>query len=114
YMAPEHAHGHTAKLDRRADVYSLGATLYHVITGEPAVPGETIAEVIHNLMTAEPRPMRAHDPGIPIDLEAIVLKCLETDRSARYDSARALADDLGRFLDGEPVLARPADTWYRL
>ncbi len=114
YMAPEQAQGATSKLDRRADVYSLGATLYHLVTGEPVVPGETIAEVIHNLISSEPRPLRAHDPGIPVDLEAIVLKCLEKDRSARYDSARALADDLGRFLHGEPVVARPADTWYRL
>ncbi|HEX8111388.1 MAG TPA: serine/threonine-protein kinase [Kofleriaceae bacterium] len=114
YMAPEQAQGATSKLDRRADVYSLGATLYHLVTGEPVVPGETIAEVIHNLIENEPRPLRAHDPGIPVDLEAIVLKCLEKDRSARYDSARALADDLGRFLNGEPVIARPADTWYRM
>ncbi|HEX3482451.1 MAG TPA: serine/threonine-protein kinase, partial [Kofleriaceae bacterium] len=114
YMAPEQAQGATSKLDRRADVYSLGAMLYHLVTGEPAVPGETVAEVIHNLIELEPRPLRAHDPGVPIDLEAIVLKCLEKDRSARYDSARALADDLGRFLNGEPVIARPADTWYRL
>ena len=114
YMAPEQAQGASAKLDRRADVYSLGATLYHLLTGEPAVPGETVAEVIHNLISVEPRPLRAHDPHIPIDLEAIVLRCLEKDRSARYDSARALADDLGRFLNGEPVVARPAGPWYRL
>lgn len=114
YMAPEQAQGNTAQLDRRADVYSLGATLYHLLTGKPSVPGETVAEVIHNLISAEPRPLRAHDPSIPIDLEAIVLRCLEKDRSARYDSARALADDLGRFLNGEPVVARPAGAWYRL
>jgi len=111
YMSPEQARGATSRLDRRADVYSLGATLYHLLTGEPVVPGETVAEVIHNLIAGEPRPLRAHDPAIPIDLEAIVLKCLERDRAARYDSARALADDLGRFLSGEPVVARSAGTW---
>jgi len=114
YMAPEQARGHAATLDRRADVYSLGATLYHLLTGEPPIPGDTVMEVLHNLATREPRPPRALDPDIPVDFEAIVLKCLEKDRSARYDSARALADDLGRFLDGEPVTARAAGAWYRL
>jgi tetratricopeptide (TPR) repeat protein/predicted Ser/Thr protein kinase len=113
YMAPEQAHGEAAKLDRRADIYSLGATLYHLLTGAPPIPGGTALEVIHNLVTTEPRPPRALDPDIPADLEAIVLKCLEKDRSARYDSARALAEDLGRFIDGEPVVARPAGVWYR-
>ena len=114
YMAPEQAHGAAAKLDRRADVYSLGATLYHLVTGQPPIGGETVAEVIANLVATEPRPPRAIDPSIPIDLEAIMVKCLEKDRSARYDSARALADDLGRFMNGDPVLARPAGTWYRM
>src|SRR5213078_2943140 len=114
YMAPEQAHGEAAKLDRRADVYSLGATLYHLLTGQPPIPGERVADVLQDLIGREPRPPRAIDPNIPIDLEAIVLKCLEKERSARYDSARALAEDLERFLNGEPVLARPAGTWYRL
>jgi predicted Ser/Thr protein kinase len=113
YMAPEQARG-VADLDRRVDVYSLGATLYHLLTGAPPIEGSSVMEVLHNLLTAEPRPPRALVPDLPVDLEAIVLKCLEVDRSARYDSARALADDLGRFLDGEPVLARPAGPWYRL
>jgi len=114
YMAPEQARGHVGTLDRRADVYSLGATLYHLLTGQPPIPGDTVMEVLHNLSTREPRPPRALDPDIPVDLEAIVLKCLEKDRSARYDSARALADDLGRFLNGDPVTARAAGAWYRL
>jgi predicted Ser/Thr protein kinase len=114
YMAPEQAQGDPAKLDRRADIYSLGATLYHLLTGQPPIPGGTLTEVIHRLMNMEPRRLREIDPNIPIDLEAIVLKCLEKDRSARYDSARALADDLARFLNGEPVRAHPAGAWYRL
>ena len=114
YMPPEQAQGAATQLDRRADIYSLGATLYHLVTGKPPVPGKTPAEVIHNLITQEPRPLRAIDPDIPIDLEAIVLKCLERERLARYDSARTLAEDLDRFLDGEPVQARPAGAWYRM
>jgi eukaryotic-like serine/threonine-protein kinase len=114
YMAPEQMRGSVSALDRRADVYSLGATLYHLLAGQPPIPGDTLLEVMHNVATLEPRPLRALDPAIPADLEAIVLRCLEKDRAARYDSARALADDLGRFLDGEPVTARPVGAWYRL
>jgi serine/threonine-protein kinase len=114
YMAPEQASGEPGQLDRRADIYSLGATLYHLLTGQPPIAGEYILEVMHNLATSEPRPLRALVPTIPADLEAIVLKCLEKDRTARYDSARALGDDLDRYLNGEPVLARPAGAWYHL
>ncbi|MCU0685323.1 MAG: serine/threonine protein kinase, partial [Polyangiaceae bacterium] len=114
FMAPEQAHGEPSKLDRRADVYGLGATLYSVLTGQPPVPGRGAAEVLANLATVEPRPLRALEPSVPADLEAITLKCLEKDPAARYTSARALADDLGRFLDGEPVEARPVGTLYRL
>ncbi len=114
YMAPEQARGQISALDRRADVYGLGATLYHLVTGQPPVAGEGVIEVLHNLATREsPRP-RTVNPDVPVDLEAILLKCLEHDRSDRYDSARALADDLGRFLDGDAVQARAAGAWYRL
>jgi serine/threonine-protein kinase len=114
FMAPEQARGETSTLDRRADVYSLGATLYYLMTGKPPVEGSTMMEVIHNLQTVEPRAPRALNPDVALDLEAIIVKCLEHDRSARYDSARALADDLERFLDSAPVAARAAGTWYRL
>lgn len=106
YMSPEQARGEVARLDRRADVYSLGATLYALLTGTPPIPGQNGLEVLGHIATMEPRPPRALDRDIPVDLEAITLKCLEKDRSARYGSARELAEDLGRFLDGEPVLAR--------
>ena len=114
YMAPEQARGEVTRLDRRADVYSLGATLYHLLTGSYPVHGSNHLEVLSNIPTVEPRPLRALDKDIPADLEAIVLKCLEKERSVRYDSARALAEDLDRFLNGEPVHARPAGLWYRL
>ncbi|HEU4536155.1 MAG TPA: serine/threonine-protein kinase, partial [Polyangiaceae bacterium] len=107
YMSPEQARGEVARLDRRTDVYALGATLYHLLTGRPPVSGNTPLEVLSRLVDVEPPPPRSIDPDLPADLEAIALKCLEKDRSARYDSARALADDLDRFLRGEPVLARP-------
>ncbi len=113
YMAPEQARGEVARLDLRADVYSLGATLYALLTGQPPIQGSNGLEVLNNLATVEPRPPRELDQNVPLDLEAITLKCLEKEPSARYDSARALADDLDRFLAGEPVLARTGPG-YRL
>ncbi|GHG81883.1 hypothetical protein GCM10012319_35550 [Comamonas sp. KCTC 72670] len=113
YMAPEQARGEVSRLDRRADIYALGATLYSLLTGRPPFTGTTEVEVITRLQNEEPVPPRALDADIPSDVEAIVLKCLEKQRPARYDSARALAEDLQRFLDGEPVLARPG-LGYRL
>jgi serine/threonine-protein kinase len=114
YMAPEQARGEVSRLDRRADVYSLGASLYHVLTGVPPIQGSNGLEVLSNIATMEPVAPRAVAPDIPVDLEAIVVKCLEKDRSARYDSARALADDLESFLRGDPVAARRAGLAYRL
>jgi serine/threonine-protein kinase len=114
YMSPEQARGEVQSLDRRADVYSLGATLYYLLTGKASVPGENALEVLSNIATAEPLAPRAIDRDVPADLEAITLKCLEKDRSARYDSARALAEDLDRFLRGDPVFARPVGAWVRL
>src|SRR4051812_27786415 len=112
YMSPEQLRA--GALDRRADVYSLGATLYHLLTKQPPIAGKDIGEIMHNRLTTEPPPPRSIDPGIPADLEAIVLKAIESDPSARYDSARALADDLSRFLNGEPVVAHAIGAWYRL
>jgi predicted Ser/Thr protein kinase len=101
YMAPEQARGEVSPLDRRADIYALGATLYFLLTGQPPSSAEELLPW-------------ALDKEVPEDLRAIVLKCLEQERSARYDSARALAEDLERFLDGDPVRARPVGPWTRL
>jgi hypothetical protein len=115
YMAPEQAAGEVKQLDRRADVYSLGATLYCLLVGEPPVAGSNALEILTRVISAEPTRPRMIDPDVPADLEAIAMKCLEKERAARYDSARALADDLGRFLAGEPVAARAtAGLGYRL
>mgnify|MGYP000703410677 CR=1 FL=1 len=115
YMSPEQARGEVGGLDRRADVYSLGATLYHLLTGKPPIPGNNPLEILNQIATFEPRPPRQLNSDLPPDLEAIALQCLEKDRSARYESARALAEDLERFLSGEPVAARrAARPLYRL
>jgi serine/threonine-protein kinase len=114
YMSPEQARGEVSRLDRRADIYSLGATLYSLLTGQPPISGSNALEVLSRIATEEPALPRALDRDIPVDLESIALKCLEKERSARYDSARALADDLERFLSGDPVQARAAGRWYRL
>ncbi|HWN71476.1 MAG TPA: protein kinase, partial [Haliangium sp.] len=114
YMAPEQARGETANLDRRADVYGLGATMYRLLTGARPIPGNHVLEVLRNVERMEPRPLRALAPDIPADLEAIVLQCLEKERAARYGSARAVAEDLERFLGAEPVRARRVGRLYRL
>lgn len=113
-MAPEQARGDQKAVDRRTDVYALGATLYHLLCGQPPFTGATAMDVLVKVLADEPPPPRSLRPSIPRDLETIVLKCLEKDPARRYESARALAEDLGRFLDGEPIAARPAGPLYRL
>ncbi|HWO19844.1 MAG TPA: serine/threonine-protein kinase [Kofleriaceae bacterium] len=115
YMSPEQAQGEVKQLDQRSDVYSLGATLYAVLTGQPPHEGENPLVVLTRLAVDEPKRPRELDRDVPSDLEAIVMKCLEKAPAERYDSARELADDLGRFLAGEPVVARASSgLGYRL
>lgn len=115
YCSPEQVQGRMEAVDRRSDVYALGATLYECLTGHPpfsAVGG--LVELIRRISEEDPKPLRLHLPSLPRDLQTIVSTCMEKDPARRYDSARALAEDLGRFLDGEPILARPAGFFDRL
>lgn len=106
YMAPEQARAERTKIDRRTDVYSLGATLFDILTGRPPFVADSAVDVMMKVVTEEAPSLRALDPSMPEDLDTIVRKCLEKDPQRRYDSARALAEDLRRYLDGEPILAR--------
>ncbi|HEX4495718.1 MAG TPA: protein kinase [Thermoanaerobaculia bacterium] len=111
YISPEAAQGHP--LDRRTDVYSLGVVLYELLAGTPPFVGANLARVLVQLVQEDPKPLRLMAPATPEDLETIVAKCLEKDPGRRYASARELAEDLDRFLDGEPIRARPTGWTYR-
>lgn len=108
YMAPERIRGGTAALDRRSDIYSIGATFYELIAGVPPFAGSTSLQVLVDVMERDVTPLRSVRPAVPAEIDAIIMKCVERDPARRYPSARALAEDLRRYLDGEPVLARPS------
>ncbi len=106
YMAPEQAEGKTNTIGPACDVYAIGAILYESLTGRPPFRGKSVLETLRQVIADEPVAPRRVRLGIPRDLEAICLKCLEKKPGHRYVSAEALADDLRRFANGEPVVAR--------
>jgi tetratricopeptide (TPR) repeat protein/tRNA A-37 threonylcarbamoyl transferase component Bud32 len=113
YMAPEQVEG-GREVTARTDVYALGALLYELLTGRPPHVGESIPEVYARISRADPAPIRTLDPSVPWELDAIALKALEKDPLRRYGSAEEFADDLRRFLAGEPVSVRPVTGLDRL
>jgi serine/threonine protein kinase/WD40 repeat protein/tetratricopeptide (TPR) repeat protein len=107
YMSPEQALGKRVAIDHRTDLYSLGVTLYELLTLEPAFAGSGRQELLRQIAFEEPRRPRRLNRAIPAELEAVVLKAMEKNPADRYASARELADDLGRFLEDKPIRAQP-------
>jgi WD40 repeat protein len=114
YMAPEQAEGGAKRTGPASDTYALGAIFYELLTGRPPFRGASVLETLEQVRTAEPVAPHRLVPGVPRDLDTIVIKCLQKDPLRRYGAAAEMADDVRRFVDGKPILARPAPPWERV
>jgi serine/threonine protein kinase len=114
YVAPEQAGPRRRKVDLRADIYSLGVTLYELLTLHQPFAGKDVAVILRNILQKEPPPPTQLNPRIPKDLETIVLKAIEKDPDRRYQTAEEFADDLRRFLNFEAITARPPGALSRV
>ncbi|HWB06642.1 MAG TPA: serine/threonine-protein kinase [Verrucomicrobiales bacterium] len=107
YMAPEQAEGRSRQSDARTDVYGLGTLLYHMVTGRPPFAGDSHVAVMNQVLNDDPVSVRLLNPSISRDLGTICTKAMSKDMHRRYQTAQEMADDVQRFIDGKPVLARP-------
>ena len=114
YMAPEQVEARSADISPRTDVYALGAILYELLTGQPPHVAPSLADLYARIVRQDPVPPRKAALGVATDAETIALKALEKEPARRYADAREFADDLERFLKGEPILARPVGVWGRI
>lgn len=117
YMSPEQARGENRLLTTRSDIYALGVILFELLTGKRPFQSTTSRTLLHSILTEEPARPRAVRKAVPRDLETICLKAMEKDPASRFSSASEMAEDLQRFLDNKPILARPvsaAERFWRL
>ncbi len=106
YISPEQAMAKRVRVDHRTDIYSLGATLYELLAFEPAFAGNDDKEILGAIISRDPVPTRRHNPTVPAELETICMKMIEKSPEARYDTARAVAEDLRRYLNDIPIAAK--------